>query len=60
MLTNLTALLYRRRCLKAGADFFIDKSTEIGKVKEIIQELVELFDSKAVEKPRCDSVGTED
>lgn len=39
ILTNFTAFPYRKRCLEVGADFFLDKSTEIGKLREIIQNL---------------------
>src|SRR5205085_2622911 len=41
MLTNSTEPPYRKRCIEVGADFFLDKSTEFGKVKEIIQSLLE-------------------
>jgi DNA-binding NarL/FixJ family response regulator len=49
MLTNCTAPPFRRRCTEAGADFFLDKSTEFGKVKEIIQGLLEQFNTTVVE-----------
>ncbi len=41
MLTNFSSDPYRRRCLEAGADFFLDKSTEFGKVREIINSLLD-------------------
>lgn len=41
MLTNFSSAPYRRRCMEAGADFFLDKSTEFGKVREIIRGLLE-------------------
>jgi DNA-binding NarL/FixJ family response regulator len=40
MLTNRTSSPYRQKCLEAGADFFLDKSTEFGKVREIVRELL--------------------
>jgi DNA-binding NarL/FixJ family response regulator len=51
MLTNRTSLPYRKRCLEAGADFFLDKSTEFGKVREIIQNLFERFDATVAKAP---------
>jgi DNA-binding NarL/FixJ family response regulator len=41
MLTNYASAPYRKKCLEAGADFFLDKSTEFCKVREIIQRLLE-------------------
>jgi DNA-binding NarL/FixJ family response regulator len=41
MLTNRTSSPYRKRCIEAGADFFLDKSTEFGKVREIVQGLLD-------------------
>ena len=39
MLTNFTHEPYRQRCLKLGADYFFDKSSEFEKVKEILENL---------------------
>jgi DNA-binding NarL/FixJ family response regulator len=39
--TNNTSLPYRRKSAEAGAEFFLDKLTEFGKLKEIIQRLIE-------------------
>lgn len=39
MLTNSPAPPYRRKCMMAGADFFLDKSGEFANVKETIQSL---------------------
>jgi len=49
MLTNSTALPFRRRCMEAGADFFLDKSTEFRKVREIVQGLLEQFNTPEAE-----------
>ena len=46
VLTHFTTLPYRRRCLEAGADFYLDKSTEIGKLREIILSLDQRFGRK--------------
>ena len=43
MLTNCASLPYRKRCREAGADFFVDKSTEFGRVREIIRALAGRF-----------------
>ena len=39
MFTNYGDASVRKRCLQAGADFFLDKSTEFQKVTGILQEL---------------------
>lgn len=39
MLTNSPGLPYRRKCMMAGADFFLDKSGKFANVKETIQRL---------------------
>ncbi len=40
MLTNYACSETRTRCLEAGADFFLDKSTEFEKVTEVIKGLM--------------------
>jgi len=40
VLTDRTSPPYRARAAEAGADFFLDKATEFGRIREIIQELV--------------------
>jgi DNA-binding NarL/FixJ family response regulator len=44
MLTNSPTAPYRRRCMMAGADFFLDKSSEFSNVKAIIQSLSDRID----------------
>ena len=39
VLTNQSYPQYRRACINAGADFFFDKSTEFGKVIQILKQL---------------------
>ena len=39
ILTNYPNNLYRRKCINAGADFFLDKSTEFEKIPVILREL---------------------
>jgi len=39
VLTNHPNPQYRRICVEAGASFFFDKSTEFGKIKDVIAEL---------------------
>lgn len=41
MFTNSTTPPYRRKCMQAGADFFLDKSSEFENVRAIIQSLSE-------------------
>ena len=40
MLTNYPYPQYRKKCMKAGADYFFDKSTEFEKVTEVLKELI--------------------
>ncbi len=51
VLTDFTTPPYYRRCLEAGADFYLDKSTEVGKLREIIQGLDQRFDMKRESTP---------
>lgn len=39
MLTNSTTPPYRRKCMSAGADFFLDKSSEFENVRALVQSL---------------------
>jgi DNA-binding NarL/FixJ family response regulator len=39
VLTNSAALAVRERCLKTGADFFLDKSNEFENLPKIIREM---------------------
>jgi len=39
MLTNYAEPQYRKACMDAGASYFLDKSTEFEKVKEVIAAL---------------------
>jgi len=39
VLTNHATDQYRKICMEAGADYFLDKSTEIQKVKDLIAAL---------------------
>ena len=41
VLTNFTYPQYRKRCLDAGADLFLDKSTDFQKLPQILGELLE-------------------
>jgi DNA-binding NarL/FixJ family response regulator len=40
LLTNQVSPPYRRTCLAAGADFFLDKATESMRVLEIVQQQI--------------------
>ena len=39
VLTNLSYLQYRKKCMDTGADFFFDKSTEFDKVAQVIKKV---------------------
>ena len=47
MLTNQATLPYRKKCIQAGADFFIDKAVEINKVRRVIEILLARFNTRA-------------
>lgn len=40
VLTNHPNAQYRRICMEAGADWFLDKSTEFGKIKEVVAKCI--------------------
>jgi len=40
MLTNYPYPQYRKKCMKAGAEYFFDKSTEFEKVTEVLKKLI--------------------
>jgi len=40
MLTNYPFAQYRRECTEAGADYFLNKSTEFEKINEILAKVV--------------------
>ncbi len=39
--TNFPYPQYREECFNAGANFFLDKSTEVEKIPEILRELIQ-------------------
>ena len=39
MLTNYAYAQYRKKCAEAGADFFLDKSTEFDKLPEVLEQV---------------------
>ncbi len=41
VLTNSSAVAIRERCLKMGADFFLDKSNEFERLPQIVKEIAE-------------------
>ena len=43
MLTNYSYQQYRQKCMESGADLFLDKSRDSGKLKEIFTALAEAF-----------------
>jgi DNA-binding response OmpR family regulator len=45
MLTNQSSLPYRRKCMQAGADFFVDKAVGISEVRQIIEGLLLQFNT---------------
>src|SRR5690349_17942990 len=47
MLTNHSSFPFRESCIEAGANFFLDKSTELRRLKGIIQSLLEGFQTPA-------------
>ncbi len=43
MFTNYPYSQYRTKCMKSGADYFLDKSAEFNKIPEIINHLAKLI-----------------
>jgi DNA-binding NarL/FixJ family response regulator len=41
VLTNHAALQYERVCMKAGASFFLDKTRDFAKIRDIVEQLRE-------------------
>jgi len=41
ILTNYPYQQYRKKCMDAGADYFFDKSSEFGKVIEVLKKLIQ-------------------
>ncbi len=41
MFTNYSLMPFRKRCLRAGADHFFDKSTEFGKLFDTLKDLTQ-------------------
>jgi DNA-binding NarL/FixJ family response regulator len=38
ILTNYPYLVYRQKCMQAGADFFLDKSSEFDQIPELFEQ----------------------
>jgi DNA-binding NarL/FixJ family response regulator len=43
MLTNHSSVPYRKKCMQAGADFFVDKANELVEMRRIIEGLLPRF-----------------
>jgi DNA-binding NarL/FixJ family response regulator len=50
MLTNLSSQPYRKKCVQAGADFFVDKAIEIFEMRWIIVGLLPRFNTRPKEQ----------
>ena len=48
MMTNHSSTQYREKCLKLGADYFLDKARDFEKLVEIFQDLIERYGLEAV------------
>ncbi len=40
VITNFSHPQYRKKCLEAGAQYFLDKSTEFERISQIFEELI--------------------
>jgi DNA-binding NarL/FixJ family response regulator len=45
VLTNYPYAVYRQKCLQAGADFFLDKSTEFDQIPALFERIKRGFES---------------
>lgn len=52
VITNFSIPQYRMKCLEAGADYFLDKSTEFERVPHIFEELIEQWGNHRAEEER--------
>lgn len=48
MLTNHSYAQYREKCMQLGADYFLDKAKDFGKLTEIFQDLIEQYGPEVV------------
>jgi DNA-binding NarL/FixJ family response regulator len=48
MMTNHSSAHYREKCLKLGADYFLDKARDFEKLVEIFKDLIERYGPEAV------------
>lgn len=60
--TNHPYMAYRKRCLDAGADFFLDKSTQFHRLPDLLRELLDsprraYADVAGVRAAECRSAG---
>jgi DNA-binding NarL/FixJ family response regulator len=46
MLTNHSSLPYQKKCMQAGADFFVDKTIEVFEMRRIIEGLLPRFETR--------------
>jgi DNA-binding NarL/FixJ family response regulator len=56
VLSNSACSAHRRRCLKAGADFFLDKSHEFDQVPHLIQEVHKTTRGSSLEPVRSNTI----
>jgi DNA-binding NarL/FixJ family response regulator len=47
MFTNYAHAQYRKKCEEAGADFFLDKSTEFDKLPQTLEHLLQRLRAEA-------------
>ena len=48
ILTNYPYPQYRKKCLEIGADFFFDKSSESGKITEVLKQLIQSPNKRSI------------
>jgi DNA-binding NarL/FixJ family response regulator len=61
MLTAFPYPQYRKRCLEAGASYFLDKSRDFERLSEVLLDLnAELKSSPAGRRPYCESEDVRD
>ncbi|HBB86780.1 MAG TPA: response regulator [Blastocatellia bacterium] len=46
MLTNQSSVPYRKKCMQAGADFFVDKANELVEMRRIVEGLLPRFNAQ--------------
>lgn len=51
ILTNSPSLPYQKKCMRVGADYFLDKSSDFEKVRALVRSLGDWINNRIAETP---------